>query len=287
MSKTKRVLITGSSGFTGGHLVAFLSQDASLELHLADRTSPKSPHSRFHACDVSEALLAAQLVAKTKPYEIYHLVGSYTNDYDTDYVSNVVTTENILDAVRASGMKTRILLVGSSAEYGFPIDPNKAIAEGHPCNPVSIYGLVKLFATALMGTYVRLYGMNIVAVRPFNLFGSGISERLFAGKMEQDITRYRRGEIREIITGDLNVERDYIDIEEAIKYYSAVMQKGKTGEVYNIGSGKSIPLRALLKRMLAENNLSFKCVKEGTHIVPGKIVVPKIFADISKLKQLT
>jgi GDP-4-dehydro-6-deoxy-D-mannose reductase len=286
MTHRKRVLIIGSSGFTGKHLADFLFRRPSVELHRANHASPKTPDSRFHVSDVSKAALAAKLIEKIKPSEIYHLVGSYTNDYDTDYVSNVATAKNILDAVRALGAETKILLVGSSAEYGFPVDADKAVREDHPLRPVSIYGLMKLMETALMGTYVRLYDMNIVAVRPFNLFGDGISTRLFAGKMEQEIARYKRGEIKKIVTGDLSVERDFIDIREAVRYYAAVMEKGKAGEVYNVGSGKSTPLKNILTRMLASEDLSFDIVEEGIHSVLGKIAVPKIFADTKKIKAL-
>ena len=285
-SRKKKILITGSSGFTGRYLVDFLSSDPAITLHFADHTAgTEGP--RFHGCDLSNAAQTAQLIAAAKPDAIYHLVGSYTNEYDTDYASNVVTAKNILDAVRASGAQTRVLLIGSSAEYGFPLNADAPVAEDHSCKPVSIYGLVKSMQTALMGTYVRLSDMDIVAVRPFNLLGSGISPRLFSGKMEQEITRYKRGEIHEIVTGDLSVERDYIAIKDAVAYYRLVMEKGKTGEIYNVGSGKSTPLRDILKRMLASEGLSLDIVKEGSHSVPGKIVVPKIFADTSKLAQLS
>lgn len=284
-SSKKRVLVTGANGFTGRYLSDFLSSNTLIELHLADHAKG-APTPNFHLCDLSDASATVKLIMEMQPHAVYHLVGSYTNEYDTDYVSNVVTTKNMLDAVRRAGTKTRVLLVGSSAEYGFPREPNAAVAENHPCRPVSVYGLVKLMQTALMGTYVRLYGMDIVAVRPFNLFGTGISPTLFVGKMEQEIARYKRGEIKEIITGDLSVERDYIEITKAIGYYVAVLEKGKTGEIYNVGSGKSTALRDVLRNMLISEGLSFDAVKEGIHHIPGKIVVPKIFSDITKLRQL-
>lgn len=262
MAKRKKVLITGASGFTGRHLVHFLSADASREV------------------------FSSGSVAVLKPDEMYHLRGSYTNDYATDYESNVLSTKKILDRIRAASLKTRVLLIGSSAEYGFPLSKDEAVSEAHPLRPVSIYGLAKLFQTELMGTYIRLYDMDIVAVRPFNLFGRGISPILFVGKMEQEIARYKRGEIKEIVTGDLSIERDYIDIDEAIQYYRLVMEKGKTGEVYNVGSGRSVPLSAIIGRMLTAEGLSMDIVREATYTVPGKIAVPKIFADVTKLKQL-
>ncbi len=262
MKRRKRVFINGADGFTGRNLVRLLAADASLRI--------------FTSGSVSEV----------RPDEIYHLRGSYTNQYGTDYASNVLSTKNLLDAIRAVSIKSRVLLIGSSAEYGFPRHPEKGVKENEPLQPVSVYGLMKLFQTELMGVYVRLYGMDIVAVRPFNLLGRGMSPILFVGKMEQEIAKYKRGEIEKIVTGDLSVERDYIDVKEAVQYYRRVMEKGKTGEVYNVGSGKAISLALVLKRMLDKEGLSMNIVQESTHTIPGKIVVPKIFADVSKIKQL-
>ncbi len=281
-----RILITGASGFTGRHLTAELATDKTCTLFLADRNAPKISDRRSCVCDFSDADAVTRLIREIRPDKIFHLVGSYTNEFNTDYTSNVVTTKNILDAVREARKPCRILLVGSSAEYGFPISPRKPVAENHPCRPVSIYGLIKLFQTELMQTYIRLYGLNIVAVRPFNLLGEGVSATLFAGKMAEEIKRYARGEIREIVTGKLSVQRDYIDIDEAIRYYRDVMERGKEGEIYNVGSGKDLSCRALLRRMLKKEGLSFSIVREGKHEVPGKIVVPRIFADISKVMKL-
>jgi GDP-4-dehydro-6-deoxy-D-mannose reductase len=263
MLRRKRVLINGADGFTGRHLAKFLLKDASLKVYTGGS------------------------ISEIQPDEVYQLRGSFTNKYDTDYASNVLSTKQILDDVLRTSAKTRVFVVGSSAEYGFPRNPDKAVKESEPLQPVSLYGLLKLFQTELMGAYIRLYGMDIVAVRPFNLFGRGMSSILFVGKMEQEIERYKRGEIREIVTGVLSVERDYIDVAEAVRHYSLVMEKGNTGEVYNVGSGKSVPLRDILKRMLRKAGLGMEIVRETKHETAGKIVVPKIFADISRVRNLS
>ncbi|KKW12611.1 MAG: NAD-dependent epimerase/dehydratase [Parcubacteria group bacterium GW2011_GWA2_49_9] len=282
----KRTLITGASGFTGRHLAAELALDKTCELFLADRNAPNTPSPRFSVCDFSDMNAVARLMQKVRPDKVYHLIGSYTNEFNTDYSSNVLTTKNILDAVRELEGGCRVLLVGSSAEYGFPISAKLPVTEDQPCKPVSIYGLVKLFQTELMQAYIRLYRLNIVSVRPFNLLGEGVSATLFAGKMAQEIRRYMQGELREITTGKLSIRRDYIDITEAIRYYRNVMERGKAGEIYNVGSGKSTSCRELLRGMLKKKGLSFAVVREGKYGVPGKIVVPEIFADISKVTKL-
>ena len=284
--KKKKILITGAGGFTGTHLNKLLLTDPLATIYRACLPNSRASFLGLIHCDFLSIDSVRNLVAEIRPDKIYHLMGSYTNRFEDDFASNVITTKNILNAVQAFRMKCRTLLIGSSAEYGFPDSKDTAVTEEHPLRPVSVYGLIKLFQTELMRAYIRLYELDIIAVRPFNLFGKGMSPTLFVGKMEQEIARYKRGEIKEIITGDLSVERDYIEIDEAIKYYRKVMEKGKTGEVYNVGSGKAVPLSETLKGMLYKEGLSMNIVRESTHTVPGKVVVPKIFADMSKTKSL-
>lgn len=285
-STTKKVLITGANGFTGRHLASLLGRDDSLELSSVDRTSPDAQSEHFHVCDFRDAAAVSKLVLRVLPNEVYHTIGAYTNDYDIDYASNVLTAKHILDALRAGRISCRVLLVGSSAEYGFPDNPENGVPETHPLRPVSIYGLAKVYLTRLMECYVRLYDMDIIAVRPFNLHGRGISRTLFPGNLGEQIEKYKRGKLLTITTGDLSVERDYLAIEKAVQYYAEVMKRGVRGEIYNVGSGTSTSLRTVLAGMLREADIPVNAVREGCHETPGKIVVPKIFANISKLRAL-
>ena len=286
MAKQKRVLITGAAGFTGTHLANLLSKDMGIELYLSGSAGKNTPPAGFRKCDFLNAVSVRTLIPAIKPDEIYHLIGTFTNRFDVDVNSNVNTTKNILETLREEKLQSRVLIVGSSAEYGFPDNADEGVKETHPLLPVSIYGLLKVYQTKLMEMYIRMYGMDIVGVRPFNLFGEGISTVLFVGNLQKQIGEYARGTIRSIATGNLSVERDYIDISRATEYYRTVMERGKTGEMYNIGSGKSVTLRTVAEKMLQSAGLPLNIIMEGTHETPGKIVVPKIFADITKLKAL-
>ena len=283
-STIKKVLITGAAGFTGTHLTSLLSKEEGSELCCAGLGEhlPKG----FVRCDFSDASLVRTLIADFKPTKIYHLVGSYTNRFETDFVTNVTSTRNILETIRELSLSCRVLLVGSAAEYGFPTNPDVGVREDEPLAPVSIYGMVKVFQTKLMETFVRMYGLDIVEVRPFNLSGTHMPRVLFIGSMEAQIQKYKSGELKEVVTGDLSVERDYIDIEAAAEYYRTVMERGTAGEVYNVGSGTGVSLRSVLESMVEKAGLTMDIVRESTHETPGKIVVPKIFADISKLHSL-
>jgi GDP-4-dehydro-6-deoxy-D-mannose reductase len=283
---THNILITGSNGFTGKHLTALLSKDEPAELYFADRKEPETPGSRFRVCDFSDKEAVARLIADVRPDKVYHLIGSFTNSYEIDYTANVLSTKHLLDAILEAKLSSRVLLVGSSAEYGVPRNDADLVPETHPLIPVSLYGLTKVFQYTLMETYVAMYRMDIVMARTFNLLGKGISPLLLNGNVEEQIARYTRGEIPHIQTGDLSGERDYIDIGRAVEYYRVIMEKGRTGEVYNVGSGVSTPLRAIVSDMLATAGLSLDIVKETAPSVSGKIAIRKIVADMRKTNAL-
>ena len=92
--------------------------------------------------------------------------------------------------------KSRVLLVGSSAEYGNIEEGESPISELHPLNPTSIYGLTKIFQTHLMRLYVELHGLDIVMARVFNLNGKGISDKLFIGSLYKQIKDFKSNKIK-------------------------------------------------------------------------------------------
>jgi GDP-4-dehydro-6-deoxy-D-mannose reductase len=179
-----------------------------------------------------------------------------------------------------------VLLIGSSAEYGAVPEEDNPVKEDHPLAPMSVYGLTKVYQTYLMRFYCALYGMNVVMARPFNLFGKGMSGKLFVGRVYEQIEAYRAGIISKIAVGNLQHQRDYIGVDQAIRYYAVIMQRGKVGEIYNVGSGASIKVRNLLRRILEENGLGMDVVEERAFTARNKFDVKDLFADVSKLKAL-
>ena len=276
-----KILITGANGFSGRKMQELLR--AKNKLTLADIST--APH--VTTCDLTNFEQTLALLRKTKPQKIYHFTGSFTNNYERDYKCNVVATKNILDAVLELKLKTRILLIGSSAEYGMVKKKDNPIAESYPLNPVSIYGLTKVYQTKLMQLYCALYNMDIVMARTFNLMGKGLSPQLFIGKLYQQIELYKAGKLSHITVGNTGNKRDYISIDEAIKYYRLIMDEGEQGEVYNVGTSKSIQISALLKNILKEEKLKSTAVKAMTGLQKNKMDVSDIRADIKKLNRLS
>jgi len=224
-----RTLITGAAGFTARHLAKLLltnhkvsAEDNEIYFTSLQKENPDYC-SNYISCDLRQFEAVYSLIISTKPDQIYHLAGTFTNDFSSDYAANVQSTKNILDAVLKVGINVKILLVGSAAEYGAVDLADNPISEDHPLRPVSIYGLTKVFQTQLMEYYCRAYNLNIVMARTFNIFGPGMSNRLFVGRIQEQIKKYKRHEISTITVGNLNNWRNYLPIEDVVNKYLVIM----------------------------------------------------------------
>lgn len=279
-----KVLITGANGFTGTYLVKYLQQHSGLRLYCLTRSENQGYD---YACDLTNYESVNRLIQKIRPDQIYHLAGSFTNDYQTDYGNNVLSSKNILDSIIENKLACRVLLVGSSSEYGFVKDQDNPIKEDYPLNPVSIYGLTKVYQTSLMKFYYQVHKLDIVMARTFNLLGENMSNKLFIGRIYQQIEQYKKGEIEKITLGSLESKRDYLNVEQAIKNYHTVMNYGKNGEVYNVGSGESVILYDLLEQVLVSKDLDLSIIETKSRSIMNKLNVNNIVADISKIRALS
>lgn len=276
-----RILITGAMGFAGRHLIEHLREKGDCLIFGADLAAAPQPD--HYDCDLTDYEAVLNLIENTRPDQIYHLAGTFSNDYAIDYASNVLTTKTLFDALLTSKYDCRILLIGSAAEYGLIGEGDNPVRETQALNPVSVYGLTKVYQTYLMKFYCQLKEMNVVMARPFNLRGRGMSERLFIGRVYKQIADYKEGKIDKIKVGNLNARRDYIDVIHAMGYYELIMNSGKTGEIYNVGTGQSVLMLDLLKSILVENNLDMSIVERDQYSSCNKMDVPDVYADITKL----
>jgi len=279
-----KVLITGATGFSASHLISLLSHNSSLQMVFTDLQFKGGAN--WHVCDLTSTNDVFHLLNKTKPEQIYHLAGSYSNEYDVDYRVNVLTTKNLIDNCLRLNLKCRILLIGSSAEYGLVSEKDNPVNEDHPLRPVSIYGLTKVYQTHLMNFYYTTHKIDVVMARTFNLMGKGISNKLFIGHLYEQLDKYKEGRISKIVMGNLQHKRDYIPVEEAVKDYERIMNLGTAGEIYNVGLGKSIRIHQLLEEILKDAGLDIGIVEEKIENTQNRFDVPDIFADIQKLNRL-
>ena len=239
----------------------------------------------YYKCDASNYENLNSIIQKIVPDEIYNFSGSFSNVFEIDYLNNVMVSKNIFDSLIQNKLTDcKVLINGSAAEYGYIKEYSYPVNEDSSLNPISFYGLSKVYQTFLAKTYFLREKVNVFVTRPFNIIGYGISNKLFIGRLiseiEQNITRGKK-----ITLGNLDNERDYLDIDDLLKAYNLIMERGTPGEVYNIGFGKSIKMLDLLRIFLEVFSIDIKEVELSKDFV-RRFDVPKIVGDISKLKKL-
>lgn len=280
--KGKTILIIGAASASGRTIAPLLQSDNKVIFcDMCDAYDSRMGNDWFKDPQFENISV---VISKTDPDMIFNFAGTFTNDYEIDYKANVLVPKQILDAVVESKKRTRVLLIGSAAEYGRIREEDNPISEAHPLNPVSVYGMTKVFQYTLMRYYNVRFGTDAVMARPFNLLSPNMSEKLFVGRLCHQIADYKAGNISKISLGNLDNKRDYIEIEEAVKKYILIMEKGISGEVYNVGSGYSVTIRSLMNDILQKNGLTDDIVEQVNF--DNRYDVRDVYADVRKLNFL-
>jgi nucleoside-diphosphate-sugar epimerase len=275
----KVCLLTGAGGALGKAMQIFL-KNKSYQVIVTTKVDGKN------ILDICDTDSYEKLIYKEKPNFIVHLAASFSNNFDEAFETNVNAVRRLLECIEINSIESRLVLIGSAAEYGIVRPEECPISEEQPLRPVSVYGLTKSWQTQLVTLYAAK-GVNVVAARIFNLYGRGVSERLFAGRVQKQIDEVVAGDRAYIELGSLCSIRDYISLEEAASQITAIAEHGSSGQIYNVASGRAITMRELLVKYLTAANLDMSIVRESvlSSNRPG-YDVPVIYADVTKTLKL-
>ena len=225
-----------------------------------------------------------QALKDVAPTHIVNFLGSFSNEFATDLLANVVIPHALLDAAVCSTPQASILLIGSAAEYGRIADPDDPVCESDPLAPVSVYGLTKMMQSLLVPFYAERFSLNVKLARTFNILAPNLSTRLFVGRVFQQIEEIKAGARTAIEVGSLDDERDYISLQDATRDYLRILVHGGRGEAYNVCSGKSTKMLDLLKMLLEEAGLPNVAIQRDETV--SRSTVAKIFGSRQKLDSL-
>ena len=284
-----KALIIGAAGFVGGYLIDAL-KTAGYDVY-----ATKLKHENIdvgvsvYNLDLTDFSEVCNLLNEIKPDMIYHLAAqssvklSWEKPQMTANI-NILGAINLFEAVSLQSPFSKVLVVGSSEEYG-DIDYARAVSEKAVPQPKNIYALTKLTQEKLAEIYVKAYNLHIVTTRSFNHIGPRQSSQFVVADFCNQVACIEKGKRKPVITvGNLDSYRDFSDVRDVVRAYIVLSEKGNAGEVYNVGRGEAIQIKEILNIILSMTESKIEICVDTAKFRP--IDVPSIKADISKIGKL-
>ena len=286
----KRYLVTGCSGFLGYHLARYLCQKGGRVFGTYWKHAFSLAGVKPISCDFKNRTAVKDLVTETRPDVIFHLAGQSNipyswKDVEGTFQINVFGTYYLLESVREMKSKCRVVVTGSSSEYGsLPLTNKKARHdENAPFRPSNPYALSKISEDLLGRIYHHSFKMPVLGVVPFYVVGPR-KERDALSYFAQTIVRHQRGEIKYFPVGNLSVIRDVVDVRDGVRALDLIGEKGQPGQVYNLCTGKEISLKKVLHQMLKLSRSSMKIISDPKKFRVGEET--RIVGNPARLKKL-
>jgi GDP-4-dehydro-6-deoxy-D-mannose reductase len=297
-SSQARSLVTGATGFVGCWLTQALVDrgDAVVGVnrracwpaawrHLAGRAE-------LRVADLLDGEAVEAVCRDFRPTHVYHLagfaaVGASFRDPEAAWAGNLTATRRLCEAVARWGGRPRVLFVGSGMVYGPPADPGAAaFTEDSPLRPDTPYAASKAAADLACFQYGCSSGVEVIRARPFNHIGPHQSAEFAVPNFARQLVAVERGQQPPVLeTGDLTTRRDFSDVRDVVAAYLLLMEKGRAGEAYNIGVGRSWSMREIVDRMLALTGLRVELKTRADLLRPSEPADVRV--DASKLRRET
>ncbi|WP_302211240.1 SDR family NAD(P)-dependent oxidoreductase [uncultured Ruminococcus sp.] len=253
-----RVLIFGAGGFVGSYLCKeFLNNGYKVSGTDKGEGSALPSEVDFYRTDLMQANEVEKLIGQIQPDIIVNLaaissVGASWNMPQTTMAINVIGALNIMEAVRKSEQKPRILFVGSSEEYVIsenPLDENTQLNANNP------YGISKVTQEQFAKLYREQYGLKIYCVRPFNHTGIGQRDSFVLPSFCKQVAGIdKSGKDGKIQVGNLKVKRDFSHVKDVVRAYRMIVESDNCNQIYNVGSGNAYSLEDMLTYIIGLSN---------------------------------
>jgi GDP-4-dehydro-6-deoxy-D-mannose reductase len=251
----KSILITGISGFVGGHFTQYIHcEKPDCLIYGVSRSKPAWDFIQnrdsvlnaitFHECDLLDSKKINDIIKEIEPDHILHLasfssVSQSWREPLASFLNNTNAFLNIVDAVRVQELPTKILSIGSSEEYGIVSENDLPLTEKKQVAPANPYAVARVSEENLARIYAKGYHLNICCTRSFNHIGPGQSDQFVVSSIAKQFAEIAMHRKKPVITiGDGSIIRDFVDIDDVIRAYGAILEKGMTGEIYNVCSGR-------------------------------------------------
>tara|TARA_X000000950_G_C13915618_1_gene660856 strand:+ start:10 stop:1023 length:1014 start_codon:yes stop_codon:yes gene_type:complete len=298
--KNNKVFVTGADGFIGSHLCeALVNKGAKVKAFvlynsfnklgwLEDLPKEILKNIEVISGDIRDQDLLFKVVRGTDT--IFHLASLISIPYSyvasrSYLITNTLGTLNILEAAKLYGCQ-KIITTSTSEIYGTAIKP--PIDEEHKIQAQSPYSASKISADLFVESYVKSFNLPAVIMRPFNTFGPRQSERAVIPSI---IRQVLDDKINLVKVGNLDTKRDFNYVDDTVSAFMSLAEaKSKDvsfGTPYNAGTGKSVSIYQVLKKIIKITGSNKKIKKEQKRVRPKNSEVFNLIACSKKLNRLT
>lgn len=282
----EKVIITGANGFVGNHLVRELAKAGYEVIGVGGPKAPgmKDPEglSAYIVADLGSPEEVAQ-IDFSGVTGVIHLAALAAVGPSFDEPLKYMTVNagleiNLFEEALRQGQKPKFVVISSGALY----DPKAVmpITESTPALSNSPYAVSKI-AQEELGRYYATRGFEVVIARPFNHIGPGQNLGFLVPDVAKQVIDAQRGTADKIMVGNLEARRDYTDVRDIARAYRLLLERGRSGEVYNICSGTSHSGQEMLELILDAADSQAPVEQDPARIRPSD--TPDIYGSHDKL----
>jgi GDP-4-dehydro-6-deoxy-D-mannose reductase len=281
------VLVTGAAGFVGGHLLELLEQgDDWITAWFRPGTEPSVLGKRvgWLAVEMHDREAVHASIKQIRPDAIYHLAGiahvgdSWAHTNET-FAGNALATHYLFDALRRERLAPRVLVTSSAFVYA-PSD--RALKETDAVRPNSPYGTSKLAQEMITRRCWEDDRIPGLIARSFNHFGPRQSPAFVAPSLAKQIAEIEAGRREPTLTmGNMESQRDLMDVRDTVRAYRAMMQSATPGVPYNVCTGTPIAIRTLVDLFVAKARVKVTVVQDPALFRPND--TPLVLGDLTRI----
>ncbi len=282
-----KYLITGVMGFVGRYFVEYLNEkEPESKIYGIDITPKCDMNIKYRSLNLMDNEQVNRIVRSLKPDYIVHLaamssVAQSWKEPANCFMNNMSAFLNLADAVRNNKLKTRILSVGSSEEYGIYDNPMTEDLNLHPKSPYSVARLSQEYMSKL---YVDNFNMDIVMTRSFNHIGPRQNTRFVIPSFIEQLVNISKGKSEnKMMVGNIDVVRDFTDVRDVVNAYYLIIKNAQNRSVYNVCSGQGVKLRDIINTTAKELNIKPNIIIDSSRIRANEI--SSVIGDNTKLKK--
>jgi GDP-4-dehydro-6-deoxy-D-mannose reductase len=277
-----RVLVIGHTGFVGQHMLARVLARAEADLVCV---TPPDPFSLDSVAAIEASLSGLTFDTVLHLAAQSHVPTSFA-DPESTVATNVLGTVRLLQVLQTNRFSGRFLYVSSGDVYGNVAAENLPVRESVAPAPANPYAASKLAAEELCLAWARFAGFETVVARPFNHLGKGQRADFAVARFADLIARVVTGQSPpRLVTGRLDVTRDFLDVLDVVDAYIAILRQGQVGEIYNVCSGIERRLEDLVRILIRCSGTRIECSLDPSLLRPVDLL--RIVGDASKLRAHT